>query len=108
MFGGYEGGWAPQEYFTSDIPTETYQNKSGKPYMDIRAWAERREQNQDAWDKMLENIYMSAKMMKFHPEVTKTMKKTYGLLAAAAMRAMSPEYKWNSRNSWLPTTKQES
>ena len=39
MFGGYEGGWAPQTYITDDIPLQTYHNKNGKPYMDIRGWA---------------------------------------------------------------------
>lgn len=100
--GGYEGGWAPEQYFTSDIPTRTYQNKNGKNYMDIRAWAEGRETNEANRNKMLENIYKSAKMMKYHPECTKTMRKTYGLLAAAAMRAMTPKYKWELKKRLAP------
>ena len=45
-------------------------------------------------DELLKNVYLSAKMMKFHPLMTKELRKTYGLLAAAALRAMTSEYKY--------------
>ena len=41
-------------------------------------------------------------MMKYHPQITKTLKKTYSLLAAAAMRAMTPEYKWLLKKKLAP------
>ena len=64
-------------------------------------------------DKQLGSIYMSAKMMKYHPLMTKELRKTYSLLAAAAMRAMSPEYKFlikkrfNSTNTAIKALRAE-
>ena len=58
--------------------------------------------NPEARDKGLANIYKSAKMMKFHPQITKDLKKTYGLLASAALRAMSPEQKWAVKRQMHP------
>ena len=100
--GGYEGGWNPQTYITEDIPMQTYHNKAGKPYLDLRAWALTKEKSLDKRILLLENIYKSAKMMKYHPQITKTLKKTYSLLAAAAMRAMSLEYKWKLKKKLAP------
>ena len=49
---------------------------------------------QDERDKVLENIYLSVKMKKYHPLMTKELRKSYGLMASAAMRAMTPEFKY--------------
>ena len=104
--GGYEGGWNPGDYLQGDaikdIPPTTYHTKAGHPYLDIRAWAEARDQNEASRDKMLTNIYMSAKMMKYHPQITKDLKKSYGLLASAAMRAMSKQKKWEMKKAMAP------
>ena len=54
-------------------------------------------------DKQLGSIYMSAKMMKYHPLMTKELRKTYSLLAAAAMRAMSPERKFTVKKRFNST-----
>ena len=45
-------------------------------------------------DELLKRVYLSAKMMKYHPLMTKELRKTYGLMASAALRAMSPEFKY--------------
>ena len=95
MYGGYYGGWEPSEYITEDIPLTVYESKAGKPYMDIKGWAENKEA-----DLLLRNIYMSAKMMKYHPLMTKELRKTYGLMASAALRAMSPEFKYGVKKQF--------
>ena len=41
-------------------------------------------------------------MMKFHPAITKDLKKTYGLVASAALRAMTPEGKWEIKSKMHP------
>ena len=51
---------------------------------------------------MLRNIYLSAKAMKYHPQITKDLKKTYGLVASAAMRAMSPSAKFLLKKAMSP------
>ena len=95
MYGGYYGGWEPSEYITEDIPLTVYESKAGKPYMDIKGWAENKEA-----DLLLRNIYLSAKMMKYHPLMTKELRKTYGLMASAALRAMSPEFKYGVKKQF--------
>ena len=45
---------------------------------------------------------MSAKMMKFHPAITKDLKKTYGLVASATLRAMTPAAKWAVKRLFHP------
>ena len=45
MFGCYEGGWDAAAYLNPTdaamkFPTSTYKSKSGKDYMDFKAWAE--------------------------------------------------------------------
>ena len=94
MYGGYYGGWEPSEYITEDIPLTVYESKAGKPYMNIKGWAEDKEADQAKRDQLLKNVYLSAKMMKFHPLMTKELRKTYSLMASAALRAMSPEFKY--------------
>ena len=39
-------------------------------------------------------------MMKFHPLMTKELRKTYGLMASAALRAMSPEFKYGVKKQF--------
>lgn len=105
MFGGYEGGWNPGDYLmgdAADFPTDRYQNKAGHDYMDFKDWSLRKWQTTDERDKGLQNIYLSAKMMKFHPQITKDLRKTYGLVASAAMRAMSPEAKFKLKAAMSP------
>ena len=41
-------------------------------------------------------------MMKFHPAITKDLKKTYGLVASAALRAMTPPAKWAVKKLFHP------
>ena len=43
MYGGYEGGWLPSAYLTADIPLIVYESKAGKPYMNLKGWAEDKE-----------------------------------------------------------------
>ena len=43
---------------------------------------------------------MSAKMMKYHPLMTKELRKTYNLMASAALRAMSPEFKYGVKKQF--------
>ena len=100
MYGGYYGGWVPSTYITNDIPLTVYESKAGKPYMNLKGWAESKEpEDEDARDLLLKNVYLSAKMMKFHPLMTKELRKTYGLMASAALRAMSPEFKYGVKKS---------
>ena len=104
-YGGYEGGWAPENYLTganADFPMTRYQNKSGHDYLDFKQWALEKEADTGRRDKMLQNIYLSAKAMKFHPQITKDLRKTYGLVASAAMRAMTPEGKFIVKKAMSP------
>ena len=88
-------------YLTADIPLTVYESKAGKPYMNLKGWAESKEpEDQDARDKLLKRVYLSAKMMKFHPAITKDLKKTYGLMASATLRAMSPEFKYGVKKQF--------
>ena len=94
MYGGYYGGWISSTYLTGEIPLDIYESKAGRPYMNIKGWAEEKEKDPRARDELLKRIYLSAKMMKFHPLMTKELRKTYSLMASAALRAMSPEFKY--------------
>ena len=100
MYGGYYGGWEPSTYITKEIPLTVYESKAGKPYMDIKGWAERKEPDMAKRDLLLRNIYLSSKMMKFHPLMTKELRKTYSLMASAALRAMSPEFKYGVKKQF--------
>ena len=100
MYGGYYGGWEPKTYITQDIPLDIYESKNGKPYMDIKGWAEWKEPDIAKRDLLLRNIYLSAKMMKYHPLMTKELRKTYGLMASAALRAMSAEFKYGVKKEF--------
>ena len=100
MYGGYYGGWVPSEYITNDTPLTVYESKAGKPYMNLKGWAEDKEPDADERDKLLKNVYLSAKMMKYHPLMTKELRKTYGLMASAALRAMSPEFKYGVKKQF--------
>ena len=82
------------------VPYTNLQSKSGKDHMDFKAWAEGLKAEDR--DKTLKGIYLSAKMMKFHPAITKDLKKTYGLVASAALRAMTPEGKWEIKRAMHP------
>ena len=86
-------------YLTADIPLTVYESKAGKPYMNLKGWAEQKEPD-DEKDMLLKNIYLSAKMMKYHPLMTKELRKTYGLMASAALRAMSPEFKYGVKKQF--------
>ena len=101
--GGYEGGWDPAPFLENpQFPTQTYKSKSGKDYMDFKAWADGLDQAKR--DLLLrKNVYLSAKMMKYHPLMTKELRKTYSLLAAAAMRAMTPETKFEVKRRFNET-----
>ena len=77
-----------------------YESKAGKPYMNIKGWAESKEEDPDDRDKLLKRIYLSAKMMKYHPLMTKELRKTYSLMASAALRAMSPEFKYGVKKQF--------
>ena len=59
MYGGYDGGWVPSDYLTEDIPLTVYESKAGKPYMDIKGWAERKKPNEAERDELLKRIYLS-------------------------------------------------
>ena len=105
MYGGYEGGWNPGDYLegqNADFPMTRYQNKAGHDYLDFRQWALGKETDTGERDTMLKNIYLSAKAMKYHPQITKDLKMTYGLVASAAMRAMSPEGKFIIKKAMSP------
>ena len=53
MYGGYYGGWVSSTYITEDIPLTVYESKAGKPYMDIKGWAENKEKDQAKRDELL-------------------------------------------------------
>ena len=90
----YYGGWHPSDYITDQVPIKNvYKRSNGHEYMDIRDWAVGKWEEEAERNKQLKYIYLSARIMKYHPLMTKDLKKTYSLLAAAAMRAMSPEFK---------------
>ena len=46
MYGGYYSGWVPATYLTGEIPLDVYESKAGKPYMNIKGWAEDKEEEQ--------------------------------------------------------------
>ena len=48
----------------------------------------------------MKRVYLSAKMMKFHPLMTKELRKTYSLMASAALRAMSAEFKYGVKKEF--------
>ena len=101
----YYGGWEPGAYITGDVPIgNVYLNKKKREYMDIRDWAIGKWKNEDERDKQLRGIYLSARIMKYHPLMTKDLKKTYSMLANAAMRAMSPEFKYSVNRSSIQST----
>ena len=100
----YYGGWEPKDYITGDVPINNiYLNKKKHEYMDIRDWAIGKWKNEEQRDKELRKIYLSARIMKYHPLMTKALRKTYSLLAAAAMRAMSPEGKFHVKQEFSAT-----
>ena len=68
--------------------------------MDLKGWAEKKEPDPAARDELLKRVYLSEKMMKYHPLMTKELRKTYSLLAAAVMRAMSPEFKYGIKKQF--------
>ena len=110
-FGGYEGGWNPQTYLEGEntgFPMTRYRNKAGHDYLDFKSWALGKWTDPTTRDNMLKNIYLSAKMMKYHPQMTKDLRKTYGLVASAAMRAMSPEFKYNLKKAMSPYSQAKS
>ena len=61
MYGGYYGGWVPSTYITNDIPLTVYESKAGKPYMDLKGWAEDKEADEAKRDVLLRNVYLSAR-----------------------------------------------
>ena len=81
-------GWIPGDYITADLDTTPYENKKGHPYMDFGPWADKLP-DQTQRDPTLRKIYLSARMMKYHPLITKKLKTTYSLIAAAALKAMT-------------------
>ena len=103
MYGGYSGGWLPAIYIIKEIPLDVHASKAGKPYMNIKGWTEDKEKDPAARDELLKRVYLSAKMMKYHPLMTKELRKTYSLLAAAAMRAMTPETKFEVKKRFNET-----
>ena len=106
MIGGYSGGWNPSLFLKgedADFPADTfYKTKAGHDYLDFRAWAQTKYPDPSARDIALKAIYRSAKMMKFHPQITKDLKKGYGLVASAALRAMTPAGKWEIKHAMAP------
>ena len=90
----YTGGWDPSAIMAA-VPKTIYHRKNGKPYMNFKDWADTEYKGRDDdRDKELRGVYMSARMMKYHPQMTKELRKTYGLLASAALRAMTPAGKF--------------
>ena len=87
-------------YITEEIHLDVYESKNNRPYMNLKGWAEEKEEDKDKRDLLLRNVYLSAKMMKFHPLMTKELRKTYGLMASAALRAMSPEFKYGVKKQF--------
>ena len=57
--------------------------------MNLKGWAEQKEADPAGRDLLLKRVYLSVKMMKYHPLMTKELRKTYGLMASAAMRTMT-------------------
>ena len=68
--------------------------------MDIDNWAKQKWAEEAEGDEQLENIYLSAEMMKYHSLMTKELRKSYGLMASAALRAMSPEFKYGVKKQF--------
>ena len=94
----FTGGWLPKDYLTG-LPIEVYENKRGKKYYSLDKYIDstpalKGEENEAARDEQLRRIYLSAKMMKWHPLITKDLRKNFSLLASAALRGMSPDAKF--------------
>ena len=67
--------------------------------MDFGPWADKiPDQNQR--DPTLRRIYLSARMMKYHPLITKKLKTTYSLIAAAALKAMTKPGRYNVKKEF--------
>ena len=95
------GGWLPNLYLTEDLDTTPYENKKGHLYMDFGPWADKKfKDNPSARDPILRKIYLSAKMMKYHPLITKKLKTTYSLIAAAALKAMTKPGRYNVKKEF--------
>ena len=102
MSGGYYGGWDPTPFLNNpklDFPTTHYKTAKGRDYMDFGEWAGKLGEKRD---ETLKGIYFSAKMMKFNPMITKDLKKTYSLVASAALKAMTPKGKWEAKVDMVP------
>ena len=50
MYGGYEGGWLSKDLYYKGYSLDMYESKAGKPYMDIKGWAENKEADPDERD----------------------------------------------------------
>ena len=95
----FTGGWLPKDYLTG-LPIEVYENKRGRKYYSLDKYIDstpalKGEENEEARDEQLRRIYLSAKMMKWHPLITKKLKTTYSLIAAAVLKEMSPKAKFD-------------
>ena len=98
----YTGGWDPAPFLDQSkykFPMQRYETAKGHQYMDFKDWAGTLGTERD---KVLQGIYMSAKMMKFNPMATKDLKKSYSMVASAALRAMTPEGKFNVKWAMMP------
>ena len=94
----FTGGWVLKGYLT-DLPIEVYENKKVRKYYSLDKYVDlhpdlKGEQNEAARDEAMRRIYLSAKMMKWHPLITKDLRKNYSLLASAALREMTPDAKF--------------
>ena len=102
MSGGYYGGWDPTPFLNNpklDFPTTHYKTAKGRDYMDFGEWAGKLGEKRD---ETLKGIYFSARMMKYNPMATKDLKKSYSMVASAALRAMTPEGKFNAKWAMMP------
>ena len=91
----FTGGWAPKDYLTG-LPIEAYENKKGRKYYSLAKFFDLHKDldSPEKKDEAMRRIYLSAKMMKWHPLITKELKKNFSLLASAALREMSPVAKF--------------
>ena len=67
---------------------------------ELQGMVENKEPDVAARYELLKRVYFSAKMMKYHPLMTKELRKTYGIMTSAAMRAMSPEFKYGVKKQF--------
>ena len=67
--------------------------------MNLKGWAKTKEADPAERDELLKRVYLSAKMKKYHPLMTKEFRKSYSLMASAAMRAMTPEFKYGVKKN---------